>query len=344
MSYKLGYIAEYLEADLVSASGVSEAAKIEIFGIATPTGARAGQISFIASRAYVAELENTRASAVILNDEFASFCTLSHLVVEDPYLAYAKLSQLFTEPGPEPGIAPSAAIADSAQVDPDCCVGANVVIGDDVVIGGASVIDANVSIGDGVKIGSNSHLYPNVSIYRDVSIGSDCIIHSGAVIGSDGFGFASGPDGYVKICQLGTVIVGDRVEIGANASIDRGALGNTEIHDGVKIDNLVHIAHNCIIGSDTALAGQVGMGGTTEIGRGCTFGGQVGIAGHLKIADGVRVTGKSMVTKKISEPGLYSSGTGFSDNRSWRKNAVRFNTLDDLYRRVLRLEKHENQD
>jgi len=213
------------------------------------------------------------------------------------------------------------------------------VIGEDAVIGEKTVINANVSIGARAKIGANGYLHPNVSIYHDVTIGSDCIVHSGAAIGSDGFGFAPSPDGYVKIYQLGTVVIGNRVEIGANTSIDRGALGDTEIHDGVKIDNLVHIAHNCVVGANTALAGQVGMAGTTKIGKGCTFGGQVGIAGHLEIVDDVHVTGKSMVTKKISEPGIYSSGTGFSDNKSWRKNAVRFNQLDELYKRLQRLEK-----
>jgi len=342
MSYKLGYIAEYLEAELVSASSVSGAAEIEISGISNPSSARDNQISFIASKAYVSDLENSKAAAVILNRELAVFCPVSHLIVENPYLSYAKLTKLFAEQIPEPGIATGAVIAESAVIGEGVYIGANAVIGEDAVIGEKTVINANVSIGARAKIGANGYLHPNVSIYHDVTIGSDCIVHSGAAIGSDGFGFAPSPDGYVKIYQLGTVVIGNRVEIGANTSIDRGALGDTEIHDGVKIDNLVHIAHNCVVGANTALAGQVGMAGTTKIGKGCTFGGQVGIAGHLKIVDDVHVTGKSMVTKKISEPGIYSSGTGFSDNKSWRKNAVRFNQLDELYKRLQRLEKNTN--
>lgn len=343
MGYKLGYIAEYLEAELVSASSVSDAAEILIRGISSPLSACDDQISFVASRAYVAELENTSAAAIILSEEFANLCHVSHLIVANPYLAYAKLTQLFAEPRPDSGIHSSAVISETAVIGDGCSIAANAVIADGAIIGDSAIIGPNVSIGARAKIGMRTQLHANVSIYHDVSIGSDCIIHSGTVIGSDGFGFAPGNEGYVKIHQLGTVLVGDRVEIGANASIDRGALGNTEIHDGAKIDNLVHIAHNCIIGANTALAGQVGMAGTTEIGKGCTFGGQVGIAGHIKIADGVHVTGKSMVTKKITEPGLYSSGTGFSDNKSWRKNAVRFNQLDELYKRVLRLEKNTNE-
>lgn len=343
MGYKLGYIATYLEAELVSASGVSDAEKIEINGISSPSLATGEQISFIASKAYVSELEGSAAAAIILSKDFAPHCSLNCLMVDNPYLSYARLTALFAESRPEPAIEPSAVVANSAQLGEGCHVAANAVIGENAVIGAHTYVGANSSIGARVKIGSGCHLHPNVSIYHDVEMGSDCIVHSGTVIGSDGFGFAPSPAGYVKIHQLGSVVIGDRVEIGANASIDRGALGNTEIHDGVKIDNLVHIAHNCVIGANTALAGQVGMAGTTKIGKDCTFGGQVGIAGHLEITDSVHVTGKSMVTRKISEPGVYSSGTGFSDNRSWRKNVVRFNQLDEIYKRLLRLEKNANK-
>ena len=345
MSYRLGYIAEYLEAELVSASGVSDADEIEITGISSPSLALGNQVSFIASKAYASDLQSTNAAAIILKEEFAELCPVSYLLAKDPYLAYAKLTALFAELTPAPNIEPSAVVADSACIGSGCYIAANAVIGEQAVIGENTYIGPNVSIGARAKIGARGHLYPNVSIYHDVVIGTDTIIHSGTVIGSDGFGFAPSAQGYVKIHQLGSVIIGDRVEIGANTSIDRGALGNTEIQDGVKIDNLVHIAHNCVIGANTALAGQVGMAGTTVIGKGCTFGGQVGIAGHLKITDSVHVTGKSMVTKGISKPGLYSSGTRFSDNKRWRKNAVRFNQLDEIYRRLLRLEKDaDNKD
>ena len=343
MSFKLGYIADYLEAELVSASGVYDAEKTEIEGISSLSEASGREISFIASKAYLDNVETTQAAAIILTKEFAPLCKANHLIVDNPYVSYAKLTQLFAKVRPEPEIAASAVIAPTASIGLNSHIAANAVIGEDAVIGENCYIGANVSVGTGAKIGPNSHLYANVSIYHDVEIGSDCIIHSGTVIGSDGFGFAPTPDGYVKIHQLGSVVIGNRVEIGANTSIDRGALGNTEIHDGAKIDNLVHIAHNCVIGANTALAGQVGMAGTTHIGENCTFGGQVGIVGHLEIADSVHVTGKSMITKGISEPGLYSSGTGFSDNRTWRKNTVRFNQLNEIYKRLLHLEKHANK-
>lgn len=344
MSYALDYIAKYIEAELVSASSVIDAAEIEVVGFSNPKKASSNQLTFIASKNYVSELENTAAAAVILTRDLVDQCPNNSLVVDNPYLAYARLTELFSEPLPDVGIDSSAVIADSAIIGEGCSVGPNAVIGDQVIIGNAAVVGPGVSLGNRAKVGDRSQIKANVSIYHDVIIGSDCIIHSGTVIGSDGFGFAPSPEGYIKIHQLGSVVVGDGVEIGANTSIDRGALGDTEIHDGVKIDNMVHIAHNCIIGANTAVAGQVGMAGTTVIGKGCTFGGQVGIAGHLSIADNVHVTGKSMVTKSIVQAGLYSSGTGFSDNRSWRKNAVRFNQLDDIYKRLVRVEKNTKND
>lgn len=339
MAWRLSELADYLEAELVSASGGS-GSEIVIEGIASPELASSKNISFVSSPKYVKAARNTQASALIVSPELTdSFKNIVLLVVDNPYMAYARLSALFAEPRPDPQIHPTAVIAKSARVGQNVYIGPNVVIMEGASIADNCVLGACSVVGSRVSLGSGSMLYPSVNLYHDVVIGKDCIIHSGTVIGSDGFGFAPSDSGYVKIHQLGTVIIGDNVEIGSNVSIDRGALGNTEIHSGVIIDNLVHIAHNCKIGGHTALAGQVGMAGSTEIGQGCTFGGQVGIAGHLRIGDNVHALGQARITRSISEPGVYSSGTGMSEVKAWRKNAARFNQLDELFRRVNKLEK-----
>lgn len=337
--YSLQFVCDCIEAEFIPASSGSKAKEIFVNGLADPRNATINDVSFIASKNYVNTLSSIKACAVIVTSDLVSVNPAHSLVVENPYLAYAKLSALFAEVKPPAEVHLSASVSSTATVGRNCSIAANVVIEDGAIIGDDAVISAGAVIGARVKIGNRSFIYPNVSLYHDVVLGDDCIIHSGAVIGCDGFGFAPTVDGFVKIHQLGTVIIGNRVEIGANASIDRGALANTEIHDGVKIDNLVHIAHNCIVGKNTAIAGQVGMAGATEIGENCMIGGQAGIAGHLKIANNVQITGKSMVTKGIKQSGVYSSGTGFSDNLSWRKNAVRFNQLDDIYKRLLTIEK-----
>lgn len=349
MSYKLGYIAEFLEAELISASNLSDRDKsalleIEINRIASLSDAEPDEISFVTSKVYSKDLAATRAPVVILTKQLVQECPTPGLLVKDAYLAYAKLTELFAEPTAEPGIHDSAVIAESSKVSAGASIGPNVVIGENVELAEGVIVSAGVVIGARAKVGERSFFYPNVTVYHDVQIGSDCVLHSGCVIGSDGFGFAPSPEGYVKIHQLGSVIIGDRVEVGSNTSIDRGALADTEIHDGAKIDNLVHIAHNCVIGENTALAGQVGMAGSTTIGKNCTFGGQVGIAGHIEIGDNVHALGKARLTKSISESGVYSSGTGFSDLKSWRKNAVRFNQLDEIYKRIQALEKKINEE
>ncbi|MEQ9021333.1 MAG: UDP-3-O-(3-hydroxymyristoyl)glucosamine N-acyltransferase [Pseudomonadales bacterium] len=339
MGYRLIDIAGYLEAELVSASGGSGVEEILIEGIADPESATAKHISFVSSVKYVKSAKSTGASALIVSPDLASSFDVPLLIVEDPYIAYARLSSKFAEARPAAGIHPSAVVSDSAEIGANVHVGENAVVLDDAVIADNAVIGACSVVGCRASIGSGTMLYPNVSLYHDVRIGKDCVIHAGTVIGSDGFGFAPTKSGYVKIHQLGTVVIGDNVEIGANVSIDRGSLGNTEVHSGAKIDNLVHIAHNCVIGSHTALAGQMGMAGSTKIGQRCSFGGQVGIAGHLDIGDDVHALGQARVTKSISTPGIYSSGTGTDEVKSWRKNAARFNHLDELFRRVNELEK-----
>jgi UDP-3-O-[3-hydroxymyristoyl] glucosamine N-acyltransferase len=232
----------------------------------------------------------------------------------------------------------------SAMVDPTARLGRDVVVGPhasvaaEAILGDSVILEAGVRVGAGATVGEGSHLYGNVVLYHGVKLGSQCIVHANSTIGSDGFGFARGPEGWEKIHQLGSVVIGDRVEIGAGVTIDRGALGDTRIADGVIIDNQVHIAHNCEIGERTAIAGCVGFAGSTTVGADCTFAGQVGVSGHLRICDNVHFTGQARVTASISEPGTYASGTPLQPARQWGKNAVRFGQLQELAERVKALE------
>lgn len=311
-----------------------------INSVATLEHATAGQISFLANSKYRAQLESTQASAVLLSAKDAQDYPGTALVVKDPYVGFARVAQLLdTTPKAAMGIHPSAQIDPSAQLGEGVAIGANVVIGANVILGENVQIGAGTVIGQDSIIGSNSRLWANVTLYHNVHLGQDCIIHSGAVIGSDGFGYANERGQWVKIPQTGGVRIGDRVEIGANSTIDRGALGHTEIHNGVIIDNQVQVAHNDIIGENTAIAGSTTIAGSVTIGKYCIIGGNCAIAGHLSIADGVHISGATNITGNMREPGLYSSATVAMDNKTWRKNTVRFRQLDELFQRVKTLEK-----
>ncbi|KGE79455.1 UDP-3-O-(3-hydroxymyristoyl)glucosamine N-acyltransferase [Halomonas salina] len=310
-------------------------------GLATLRDAGPDQIAFLANRAYLKDLPGTRAAAVLLHPSHADECPVASLTLDNPYLGYAQLSRLFDPlTGREaPGVHASAVVAEDAR------------LGEGVVVGPQAVIEAGVELGDGVvigpgcvvgadtRIGAESRLHANVTVYHGVSIGARVILHSGCVIGGDGFGFAHDGAGWHKIAQLGGVVLGDDVEVGSGSSIDRGALGDTVIGEDVKIDSQVQIAHNVQIGAHSALAGCVGIAGSTRVGRHCMLGGGVGLSGHLTVCDGVQVTGMSLVTNSIHEPGVYSSGTGAMENAQWRRSAVRFKQLDDIARRLQRLEK-----
>ncbi|BDA61329.1 UDP-3-O-(3-hydroxymyristoyl)glucosamine N-acyltransferase [Shewanella xiamenensis] len=314
-----------------------------INSVATLEHATAGQISFLANSKYRAQLESTQASAVLLSAKDAQDYLGTALVVKDPYVGFARVAQLLdTTPKAAMGIHPSAQIDPSAQLGEGVAIGANVVIGANVILGENVQIGAGTVIGQDSIIGSNSRLWANVTLYHNVHLGQDCIIHSGAVIGSDGFGYANERGQWVKIPQTGGVRIGDRVEIGANSTIDRGALGHTEIHNGVIIDNQVQVAHNDIIGENTAIAGSTTIAGSVTIGKYCIIGGNCAIAGHLSIADGVHISGATNITGNMREPGLYSSATVAMDNKTWRKNTVRFRQLDELFQRVKTLEKNLN--
>ncbi|WP_163558100.1 UDP-3-O-(3-hydroxymyristoyl)glucosamine N-acyltransferase [Halomonas sp. NO4] len=314
-----------------------------VSGLATLKDAGPEHVAFLANAAYLKDLAATRAAAVLIQPEHAEACPVPRLVLDNPYLGYAQLSQLFDPflARPTGGIHPAAVVADDAQlgerveVGPHAVVESGVILDDEVVVGPGCVVEA------GARIGAGSRLHANVTVCRGAVIGARAILHSGCVIGGDGFGFAHDGARWHKIAQLGGVVLGDDVEVGSCSSIDRGALDDTVIGSGVKIDSQVQIAHNVRIGDHSALAGCVGIAGSTRVGKHCMLGGGVGLSGHLTICDGVHVTGMSLVTNSIDEPGIYSSGTGAMPNAQWRKNAVRFKQLDDIARRLARLEKRD---
>ncbi|NRB40549.1 MAG: UDP-3-O-(3-hydroxymyristoyl)glucosamine N-acyltransferase [Pseudomonadales bacterium] len=338
-SFTLAEIASALDLELRGDGGCN------IFSIAPLHLATEKDISFLSNAKYAEQLTTTAAAAVIVTPEYSDACKIPALIADNPYLAFARLTALYDDlPGQKQEIHPSAVIADSAIMGGGVSIGANVVIGEDVVLGVNCVIEANTVVAARSSLGDNCRLRANVTIYHNVRLGKNVTIHSGTVIGSDGFGNV--PTGektgrfWQKIHQLGGVLIGDDVEVGANTCIDRGALDDTIIENGVLIDNLVHIAHGCIIGENTALAACVAMAGSTYIGKRCTFGGGVGIAGHISIADDVHITGMAMVTGTIKEAGQYSSGTGLLPARQWRKSAVRFSQLDSMHQRLRKIEKH----
>lgn len=310
-----------------------------ISGVATLQTAHAGQVSFLDNVRYRKYLANTQASAVILTPDEARGCPVHALITDNPYLGYAKVARLFEQvPKAAPGIHPSAVIGEDCQIDPSASIGPLCVIGSHVVIGQQAIIGAGSVVGDHCRIGSHTRLWSRVTLYHDVHLGQRVIIHSGAVIGSDGFGIARDRTGWHKVPQLGGVRLGDDVEIGANTTIDRGAIGHTVVEEGAKLDNQIQVAHNVHIGAHTAIAGCVGISGSTKIGRNCMIGGGTCIAGHLEIADGVIITGMAMVMSSLIQAGLYSSGIGVQPNRVWRKNAARFRQLDEIARRLHTLE------
>lgn len=326
-------------ADIVSADLRGDP-EVIISGIATLELAEPSELSFFTNRKYHKYLMTTQAAAVILHPDDVGECPTNAIVTADPYLAYAKIATWLTRPDEQPGqIAASAVIADNVVLGKNVSIGANVVIEEDVRIGSNVSLHPGCVIGHGVNIGDASILYANSSIYTDVQIGEQCIIHSGAVIGSDGFGIANEKGQWFKVPQLGRVIIGHHVEVGANTTIDRGAIEDTVIENGVKLDNLIQIAHNVRIGENTAIAGCVGIAGSTTIGKHCAIGGGSGILGHLSIADYVHITATSLVTKSITDPGVYSSGTPLQENAQWHKNFVRFKQLDKMARRITELEK-----
>lgn len=333
-SYTLAELAKYVGAVLKGDAGRT------VVGLSTLTNASDSELSFLANPAYTRYLESTEAGAVILNADSAANFSGNALVLDNPYMGYAKISHLFDpDKGLQPGIHPTAVVSPDAKIHPSAAIGPNVVIETGVVIGAGARIDAGAIVGHNSLIGEKTHLARNVTVCHGVVIGDRVIIHPSAVIGSDGFGNATDKGKWFKIAQIGGVVIGNDVEIGACSCVDRGALGNTEIGDGARLDNLVQIAHNVVIGRHTAMAAGVGVSGSTRIGENCTIGGHAGFAGHIEIASNVHIGGMAMVTRSISKPGIYASGTGLMEAHSWRRNTVRYRQLDDLANRVKRLER-----
>lgn len=311
-----------------------------ITGISTIQQSSPGHITFLNNSLYRKHLVNTQASAVILSDEYATDCPVNAVISSDPYYTYAKIAAFFDEVAPViPGVHPTTVVEMGAKIDSSASVGANCFIGKCVKIAARVVISPGCYLGDFVEIDEDTQLDANVTLYHDVKVGKRTRISAGVVIGSDGFGFANQKSVWHKVPQLGSVLIGDDVDIGANTTIDRGAIENTVIEDGVKLDNLIQVGHNVRIGAHTVIAGCVGIAGSADIGKHCIVGGATNFAGHIKVCDNVLITGSTNVNKSIHEPGIYSSGIiGVVPNQEFRKNNARFHRLENLIERVKTLE------
>ncbi|WP_312317424.1 UDP-3-O-(3-hydroxymyristoyl)glucosamine N-acyltransferase [Atlantibacter hermannii] len=333
-SIRLADLAQQLDAEL---HGDGD---IVITGVASMQSAGEGQITFMVNPRYREHLAACQASAVVMTADDLPFAKSAALVVKNPYLTYARMAQILdTTPQPAQNIAPSAVIDASARLGNNVSVGANAVIESGVELGDNVIIGAGCFVGKNTRIGAGSRLWANVTIYHEIQIGEHCLIQSSTVIGADGFGYANDRGNWIKIPQLGRVIIGDRVEIGACTTIDRGALDDTIIGNGVIIDNQCQIAHNVVIGDNTAVAGGVIMAGSLKIGRYCMIGGASVINGHMEICDKVTVTGMGMVMRPISEPGVYSSGIPLQPNKVWRKTAALVMNIDEMNKRLKAVER-----
>lgn len=315
--------------------------KTRVSAIAALDAAGPGMLGFLANSRYRAQLARTHAGCVILAEGDAEQCPVAAIVADEPYAYYARAAALLAPAESHPaGVHPDASVAPSAEVAPGAWIGARAVVGANVRIGDDAFIGPGCVIGDGVSIGAHSRLAANVTVIAAARIGADCLVHPGVVIGGDGFGIAWDGERWLKVPQLGSVRIGDAVEIGANTAIDRGAIEDTVVENGVKLDNLIQIGHNVKIGAHTVMAGCTGVSGSAVIGARCQIGGQVGVAGHITIADATIVTGKTVVNHSIHEPGgRYSGALPMDESRRWQKNSARFRMLDTIARRLARLER-----
>jgi UDP-3-O-[3-hydroxymyristoyl] glucosamine N-acyltransferase len=333
MPVSLGELASQFACELIGDPDVV------VKGVSSLRGARPGSLTFLTNPSYLADLPATQAAAVILCSEHAGDCLVNALISDNPYATYARMAAVVC-PAPvlEPGRHNSAVIADSASVDDSVHIGANVVIGEHCSIASNSVIGAGTVIGPDCSIGEVCQLVANVTLVQDVRIGDRCVIHPGVVIGADGFGNAMTPDGWVKVPQVGGVKIGSDVEIGANTTVDRGAIGDTVICDGVRLDNLVMIGHNVHIGAHTAMAAHTAIAGSTIVGERCLFAGKCGSVGHVTICDDVTLSGMSYISKDITEAGIYMAAFPAEKMSSWTKQVARFRRLGALIERVKKLE------
>jgi UDP-3-O-[3-hydroxymyristoyl] glucosamine N-acyltransferase len=311
-----------------------------VSNVASLTNANRESLTFLSSASYTKQLPSTKAAAVVLRAIDADACPVAALISDNPYATYARMAALVCpEPVYPPGIHATATIADSASVADSAHIGASVVIGERSTIGENTYVGPGTVIGPDCHIGESCRFLANACIVKNVRIGERGLFHPGVVIGSDGFGNAMTPDGWVKVPQVGGVHIGNDVEIGANTAIDCGAIGDTVIEDGVRIDNLVHIAHNVRIGEHTAIAALAGFAGTTTIGKRCMFGGNAGAVGQVTVCDDVIVMAQSVLTKDTTKPGVYSSNFPAEPGKTWAKQVARFRRLEGLFSRVKKLEK-----
>jgi UDP-3-O-[3-hydroxymyristoyl] glucosamine N-acyltransferase len=311
--------------------------------VASLQNAGQGSLSFLSSTAYKSQLPSTKAAVVVLRDEDAADSPVASLIAADPYAMYARMAAVVVPARRyDPGIHPSAVVADGAFVDATAHVAPNAYIDSDAKVGANVYVGAGAYVGPDCVVGDSCRLLANVTLVRAVSMGSRCIIHPGAVIGGDGFGNAMTPEGWVKVPQLGGVQIGSDVEIGCNTTVDCGAIDDTVIEDGVRLDNLVMIGHNVRIGAHTAMASMAAIAGSTVIGKRCMFAGMSGTVGHIRICDDVVVNGKGMISKSIKEPGVYASSFPAEKVRDWNRRVARIRRLDALTERVKKLENRES--
>ena len=340
MGTRLGELVERLGGQLAGDPN------IEVTGIAPLSDAGVSHISFLSNSKFRAQAAQSGAAALIVSSADDEIIAASYqgarIVTNNPYAYFARAAQYFAsldEFVPAPGIDPSASVAAGASVAASAHIGAQVTIEDGAQVGEGAVIDAGCFIGRGAVIGEGTHLFANVTFHARCEIGARGIIHSGAVIGTDGFGFANEGGVYIKIPQTGRVMIGDDVDIGANTTVDRGALADTIIEDGVKLDNQIQIGHNCVIGAHTAMAGCVGVAGSAKIGKYCTFGGAAMVLGHLTIADHVHISSGSMVSRSILEAGQYTGFYPLAKNAEWEKSAAIVRNLAAMRDKIRALEK-----
>jgi UDP-3-O-[3-hydroxymyristoyl] glucosamine N-acyltransferase len=333
-TYRLGEIVESLGGKLVGTPD------LEIRRVATLENAGPEDLSFLSHPRYRRQLRSTRAGAVILKQADRAATSLPRILCDDPYLYFAQVARLLNAPArPAPGVHPQAAVEPDAIVAPSATVGPWCHIGRGARIGERVIIGAGCAVGEEAEVGEDSHLHASVTIYPRCKIGKRAVIHSGVVIGADGFGMALDKGRWLKIPQTGRTIIGDDVEIGANTTIDRGALDDTMVEDGVKLDNQIQIGHNVRIGAHTAMAGCVGIAGSTRIGRHCTVGGGALIVGHIDIADHVNISAATLVTKSIPRAGTYTGVFPIAAHREWARTAAHLRGLDRLVERIGDLEK-----
>ena len=334
MSITLGELATQFGCDLVGDPAIS------VTAVATLSTGSDGAISFFANSAYAEALSSTKASAVILRESDLAICPVPALISSNPYLTFARVAQvLYPDKAVSAGIHPSASIADSSSIASSAHIAANVFVDEDCVIGEHAYVGPGVVIGPRCHVGDQTRLLANSTLVQDVTMGKRGIIHSGAVIGSDGFGNVMSEQGWVKVKQVGGVRIGDDVEVGANTTVDRGAIGDTVLDNGVRLDNLVQIAHNVHVGEHTAMAALTGIAGSAAIGKRCMFAGRSGTVGHITVCDDVIVAGCSFLSKDVTEPGVYTGSFPAEKDKSWKRKAARFRRIEDIINRIKALEK-----